>query len=68
LLLTPSSTALNRRRVPTTQDALAISRGNAVAILEKRKAAPKESFRFMLTNQYYNLVAGIGFEPMTFRL
>jgi hypothetical protein len=36
LLLTPSSTAC-----PTTQDALAISRGNAVAILEKTKSRPE---------------------------
>ena len=34
----------------------------------KRKAAPKGGFPAIPTDQYRVLVAGIGFEPMTFRL
>ena len=34
----------------------------------KKKAAPKGGFRKYFIYQYFILVAGIGFEPMTFRL
>jgi hypothetical protein len=45
-----------------------ISRGDSVAILEKKKAAPKGGFPINADLSASYLVAGIGFEPMTFRL
>ena len=45
------------------------SRGDSVAILQKQKAASRGGlFKLMLKYQHFSLVAGIGFEPMTFRL
>jgi hypothetical protein len=35
---------------------------------KNKKAAPKDGFLISSTNQRLVLVAGIGFEPMTFRL
>jgi hypothetical protein len=35
----------------------------------KEKAAPlRAAFQFSISYQHFSLVAGIGFEPMTFRL
>jgi hypothetical protein len=59
-----------KNTLPTQNtSANAISRGDSVAILEKQKAAPKgRLFDLMLIYQHLILVAGTGFEPVTFRL
>ncbi|MBR1033979.1 hypothetical protein JQ584_46425 [Bradyrhizobium liaoningense] len=45
-----------------------ISRGDPVAILQKKKAASRAAFQINADLSARYLVAGIGFEPMTFRL
>ena len=52
---------------PNSQNEI-FSRGDSVAILRNQKAAPGGGFLISTDKSAPYLVAGIGFEPMTFRL